>query len=78
MSSLQVKGDKKLGGKISVDPAVGLLSIPTTAEARQLVDWIKREGEKVAHQNAFTAELRERETQLRCAPFPISDARFAS
>jgi hypothetical protein len=61
-----VKGDKKLGGKISVDASVGLLSIPTTAQAHQLVDWIKREGEKVAHQNSFTTGLRERETQLRC------------
>lgn len=63
--SLIVKGDKKLGGKISVDASVGLLSIPTTAQAHQLVDWIKREGEKVAHQNSFTTGLRERETQLR-------------
>lgn len=61
----QVKGLDKNDGELSADPAVGLLSVPVSATAQELVGWVKREGEKVANQNAFIVELRERETTLR-------------
>jgi len=51
--------------RLTVDPAGGVLSVPTATSAQDLINWAKSEGAKAAHQHAFVSGLRERETQLR-------------
>ncbi len=63
-----MKGEKS--DNLSIDANIGLLSVPISCSADQLVDWIQSEGDKVGTTQLFINELRERETQLRYLMLP--------
>ncbi|KAL6051771.1 DNA-directed RNA polymerase I subunit RPA1, variant 2 [Balamuthia mandrillaris] len=61
--SIVVKG----GGwnRFVMDHGVGVLSIPTTCKAEDIVEWARRNGGKASHAQQVLDDLRARETQLR-------------